>query len=153
MILKCIIPKGHRVNHRRAAAEVQLYPVPYYQWVDFIPPAWNKTSSGTDLEDISHDMAVPCGGHIDVAIPVWSLQAGVTVFSGGKILLPFLAGKQWKVSIVCWVSQSRPSGCFLLLGLSSVPIITPLIQNEGEDLSSFANRHKLLLHKTSLEQG
>ena len=33
-------------------------------------------------------MALPCSGHIDVAIPVLSVQAGVTVFSGGKILLP-----------------------------------------------------------------
>jgi len=44
--------------------------------------------SGTDLEDISQYIALPCSGHIDVAIPIWSVQAGVTAFRGGKIMLP-----------------------------------------------------------------
>lgn len=120
--------------------------------MDFTPPAWNKTSPGTDLEDISQDISVPCGGHIDVAIPVWSLQAGVTVFSGGKN--PAAVSHRDTVEgfhLLLGVPE-QTLRCFLLLDLSSVPTVTPLIQNEGEDLSSFANRHKLLLHKTSLEQ-
>lgn len=40
------------------------------------------------MTDISHDMALPCSGHVGVAMPVWSVQAGVAAFSVGKALLP-----------------------------------------------------------------
>lgn len=149
------------VNYTCVAGDVKLYYMKCHHWVDFGPPAWTKASSGTYLEDISHDMALPCSGHIDVAIPVLSVQAGVTVFSGRKnpaaslcaSLCHFSQGHSGRFPFSVRCPRVAPWGASSCRWGLSLPIVAALIQNEGEGLSSFSNTHNLLLNETSSEQG
>lgn len=90
------------------------------------------------MEDISHDMTLPCSGHVDVSMLVWSVQAAVAVFSAGKVLLPhsvplsdISARDSGRFPPSAWCSSIAPLRCFLLQvgSFLCLPIVTALIQN------------------------